>query len=80
MQTIKKSYSNQSSTSHICALFGSLSLRVTPIEMIKGPAFSAIETEPEPAFVAPPTFAAAIDRSLAFLTGALQLNILVLLV
>ena len=48
--------------------------------MIKGPAFSAIETEPEPAFVAPPTFADAIDRSLAFLTEALQLDILVLLV
>ena len=48
--------------------------------MIKGPAFSAIETEPEPAFVAPTTFTAAIDRSLAFLTEALQLNIIVLLI
>lgn len=51
-----------------CALFGSLSLRVAPIEMIEGPAFSAIGTKPEPAFVAPPTFTAASDRSLAFLT------------
>ena len=51
---------------------------VASIEMIEGPAFSAIETEPEPAFVAPPTFPDAIDRSLAFLTEALQLDILVL--
>ena len=48
--------------------------------MIKEPAFSAIETEPEPTVVAPPTFPDAIDRSLAFLTEALQLDILVLLV
>ena len=48
--------------------------------MIKGPSFSAIQTEPKPAFVAPPTFPDAIDRSLAFLTEALQLDILVLLV
>ena len=53
---------------------------VASIEMIEGPAFSAIETEPESASVAPPTFAAAIDRSLAFVTEALQLNILILLV
>ena len=48
--------------------------------MIEGPSFSAIKTEPDSAFVAPPTFADAIDRSLAFLTEAPQLNILVLLV
>ena len=48
--------------------------------MIKGPAFSAIETEPEPTVVAPPTFPDAIDRSLAFLTGCIHLDILVLLV
>ena len=48
--------------------------------MIEGPAFSAIGTEPESAFVAPPTFAAVINRSLAFVTEALPMNILVLLV
>ena len=48
--------------------------------MIEGPAFSAIETVSESASVAPPTLAAAIDRSLAFVTGGLQLNNLVLLV
>ncbi len=48
--------------------------------MIKGTSFSAIETVSETAFVAPPTFTAAIDRSLAFLTEAIQLDILVLLV
>ena len=46
--------------------------------MIKGPAFSAIETVSESASVAPPTFTAAIDRSLAFVAGALQLNTLAL--
>ena len=53
---------------------------VASIEMIEGPAFSAIETVSKSAFVAPPTFAAAIDRSLAFLTEALQLDILIHLV
>ncbi len=48
--------------------------------MIKGPAFSAIETEPEPASVAPPTFAVATNRSLAFVAGALELDTLILLV
>ncbi len=48
--------------------------------MIEGPAFSAIKTVSETAFVAPPTFAAAINPSLAFVTEALQLNILILLV
>ena len=48
--------------------------------MIEGPAFSAIETVSESASVAPPTFAGAIDRSLAFVAGALQLNILIILV
>ena len=50
------------------------------IEMIEGPAFSAIETVSESVFVAPPTFAAAINRSLAFVTGGLQLNTLALLI
>ena len=51
---------------------------VASIEMIEGPAFSAIGTVSETAFVAPPTFANAINRCLAFVTEALQLNTLAL--